>query len=148
MALLAALWLGVLLCVAGIATPAPFALLDKADAGRVVARILSQEAALSVVMGAVMLILQRARSRHLAVASAARQFDASLALAAAAVFCTVAGYYAIQPLMVDARAGHGPLSFGQLHAISAAFYGLKVLLVAVLAVRLSLGLSRSRASSD
>jgi len=39
--------------------------------------------------------------------------------------------------MEQARAGHGRLSFGQLHAISSGFYGVKVLLVAALAWRLS-----------
>jgi hypothetical protein len=38
-------------------------------------------------------------------------------------------------MMEAARAGQGPLSFGQLHAISLAFYGLKLALVLVLAWR-------------
>ena len=37
--LLPGLWAGWLLCVAGLATPAPFALLAQADAGRVVSRM-------------------------------------------------------------------------------------------------------------
>ena len=48
--LLPALWAGVLLCIALIATPVPFALLDRADAGRVVGRIFVQEAWLSLVL--------------------------------------------------------------------------------------------------
>jgi hypothetical protein len=51
------------------------------------------------------------------------------------VFCTVAGYFALQPMMAAARAGEGPLSFGQLHAVSAAFYAVKLLLVLALAWR-------------
>jgi len=58
-------------------------------------------------------------------------------LALGAVFCTVAGYFALQPLMAAARAGQGTLSFGQLHAISAAFYALKLVLVALLAWRVA-----------
>ena len=37
--LLPGVWAGVLLCAALIATPAPFAVLGQADAGRVVSRI-------------------------------------------------------------------------------------------------------------
>ena len=41
-------------------------------------------------------------------------------LALGTVFCTVAGYYALAPLMAAARAGQGSLSFAQLHGISLA----------------------------
>ena len=41
-------------------------------------------------------------------------------LALGALFCTVAGYFALQPMMADARAGRGALGFGALHAISTA----------------------------
>ena len=47
------------------------------------------------------------------------QFSAGMLLALGAVFCTVAGYFALQPMMPAARAGQGRLSFGQLHAVSA-----------------------------
>ncbi len=137
MLLVAAVWLGLLLTVAGIATPAPFATLAKADAGRVVARVLAQEAAVSVVLGAVILVLQRAQTRRRAASGASPQFDLTLGLAAGAMFCTLAGYYAVQPMMADAKAGQGALGFAQLHAISGGFYVLKVVLVAVLAWRLT-----------
>lgn len=134
MALLAAGWLGLLLTVAAIATPAPFAALAKPDAGRVVAIVLSREAAASVLLGAAILLLQRWRVRRdLEQGRPVRQADRSWLLAAGAVFCTVAGYYGVQPWMAQAREGQGLLSFGQLHAISAAFFGIKLLLVAALA---------------
>jgi hypothetical protein len=38
-------------------------------------------------------------------------------------------------MMAGARAGAGPLTFGQLHAVSATFYGVKALLVLALAWR-------------
>jgi hypothetical protein len=138
MVLLAACWLGVLLAVAGIATVSAFATLPRADAGRVVARVLASEAAVSVLAGAVLMVLQRAATRRRpAHADAPRQFDAALALPAAAVFCTLAGYYAIVPLMEQARSGTGPLGFAALHAISSAFYVARVALVATLAWTLS-----------
>jgi Domain of unknown function (DUF4149) len=118
MALLAAVWLGVLLCVAGIATPAGFAVLGPAEGGRVAGRILASEAATSLVLGACLLVLHRWDARGVAHEVPRARFDGVLALAAGAVFCTVAGYYALQPMMADARAGKGALSFGQLHAVS------------------------------
>ena len=51
------------------------------------------------------------------------------------VVCTVVGYFLVQSQMPAARAGQGPLSFGQLHLISTLFYGLKTVLVSVLAWR-------------
>ncbi len=133
-ALLACAWLGVLLCVALIATPAGFSTLPKEDAGRVAAFILAREAATSLVLGMILVVLERQLARH-----AERQFSAGLMLALGTVFCTVVGYFVLQPLMVEARAGQGALSFGltfgQMHAISLGFFGLKGLLVVALAWR-------------
>lgn len=125
-ALIPALWLGALLAVALLAAPAAFATLSNADAGRVVGRLFAQEARLSLALGIVVVLLERRR---------VRSFNAAMLLALGAVFCTVAGYYALQPMMAQARAGQGALSFGQLHTLSLAFYGLKTLLVAALAWR-------------
>ena len=134
--LLAGLWAGWLLCVALLATPAPFALLASAEAGRVVARMLAQEAYTSLALGIVMVLLERRAAKgpdHDGVPSAGSQFSLGLALALGALFCTVLGYFGTQPLMAGARAGQGAFSFGQLHAASAVFYGIKVVLVLALA---------------
>ena len=61
--LLPGLWAGVLLCVALIATPAPFATLAVADAGRVVSRILAQEAWLSLIVAVALLLLARRQAK-------------------------------------------------------------------------------------
>jgi hypothetical protein len=58
-----------------------------------------------------------------------------MVLAVVAMFCTIAGYFAVQPMLPAARAGQGALSFGQLHAISAAFFAIKMLAVAGLVWR-------------
>lgn len=131
--LLPAAWLGWMLCVGLLATPAAFALLARADAGRVVARILAQEAATSLAFGAVLLLLERVAARRRAAARQGPQFTTPMLLALGTLFCTVAGYYALQPLMAAARAGHGALSFGQLHVVSTLFYVAKAALVAALA---------------
>jgi hypothetical protein len=132
--LLPGLWAGLLLTVALIATPAPFATLVPAEAGRVVGRVLASEAYASLVLGLLALVLERRAARHGAELGGS-QFTGGMALALGAIFCTVAGYFALQPLMGPARAGQGPLSFGQLHAASAAFYLMKLALVAALAWR-------------
>jgi hypothetical protein len=129
-ALLAGLWAGVLLAVAGIATPAPFATLATADAGRVVARVLASEAYLSLAAAVVLFLLERRRARD-----GAPAMTAEVMLVLGALLCTVAGYFALQPMMAAARAGQGPWSFGTLHAVSTAFFGVKALLVLVLAWR-------------
>lgn len=133
--LLPALWAGWLLCVALLATPAAFALLAQADAGRVVSRMLAQEAYTSLALGVLLLVLERLAARRAATDEQGSQFSSGMALAAGALFCTVAGYFALQPMMPLARAGQGPLSFGQLHALSAAFFVLKACLVLALAWR-------------
>jgi hypothetical protein len=135
--LLPGLWAGWLLCVAGLATPAAFALLPRADAGRVVGRMLAQEAYTSLALGVALLALERIVARRQAMAGAGSQFSTGMVLALGALFCTVVGYFALQPMMADARAGQGALTFGQLHVLSAAFYGVKLLFVLALAWRIS-----------
>jgi hypothetical protein len=132
--LLPGLWAGWLLCVGLLATPAAFARLSAPDAGRVVSRMLAQEAYTSLALGLILLVLERLVARR-AAAAGGTQFSAGMMLALGAVFCTVAGYFAVQPMMPAARAGEGLLSFGQLHAASAAFYVVKLGLVMALAWR-------------
>jgi hypothetical protein len=133
--LLPGLWAGLLLCVALLATPAPFALLAQTDAGRVVGRMLAQEAYTSLALGVVLLALERAAARRAATAGQGTQFSIGMVLTLGAIFCTVAGYFALQPMMAAARSGQGPLSFGQLHLLSTAFYLVKAGLVLALAWR-------------
>jgi hypothetical protein len=133
--LLPGLWAGWLLCVALLATPAAFALLSRPDAGRLAGRMLAQEAYTSLALGMVLLMLERLAARRLAEADGGTQFSPSMALALGTLFCTVAGYFAVQPMMEAARAGQGAFSFGQLHGVSAAFYVVKTGLVIALAWR-------------
>lgn len=133
--LLPALWAGWMLCVALLATPAPFATLAQADAGRVVSRMLAQEAYTALALGVLLLLLERAAARRRAQQGQGSAFSAEMLLALGTLFCTVAGYFALQPMMDAARAGQGALSFGQLHAISAGFFVAKGLLVLALAWR-------------
>lgn len=130
---LAGVWLGGLLCIAGIATPAAFAALPSATAGGVVRRIFASEAAASLVLGVVLMLFERRLQRD--ASEPASALSAEVLLPAGAIFCTVAGYYALLPLLEQARAGQGALSFAALHGISTVFFGLKTALVAALVWR-------------
>jgi Domain of unknown function (DUF4149) len=133
---LAGLWAGVLLCIALLAAPAAFAVLQRADAGRVVGRLFAQEAYLSLLL--VVLLFAFERKRALADAQSGRGsvLSTNILLLMGVLFCTVAGYFAVQPMMAAARAGQGAWSFAALHGASAGFFGLKALLVCALAWRL------------
>ena len=146
--LLPGIWAGWLLCVALLAAPAPFATLASADAGRVAGRMLAQEAYTSLALGLVLLLLERRVARRAAAAGHGSGFSLGMMLVLGALFCTVAGYFGVQPLMEPARAGQGALSFGQLHAVSAAFYVVKTLLVLALAWRASREFSLNRPVSS
>jgi len=62
------------------------------------------------------------------------------------LFCTIAGHFAVQPMMASAKAGTGMLSFGALHGISAGFFVLKTLLVGALSWRLTAVVNRPLSS--
>jgi hypothetical protein len=136
---LAGIWAGLLLCVALIAAPATFATLASADAGRVVSRIFAQEAYLSLALAVALFLVVRRQARRDAAAGTGSVLSANLLLVLGTLFCTVAGYFAVQPMLEAARVGQGALSFGALHAISMAFFALKTMLVLALAWRLGGG---------
>jgi hypothetical protein len=137
-ALLAALWGGFLLCVAFGAAPSAFAVLERAQAGVLVARLFSIEAQVSLAAALILMLLERRCARDAAEAGAAGSvFSAVLLLPAVAMFCTIAGYYGLQPLMAQARTGTGIASFAALHGASLAFFAIKGLAVLALAWRLT-----------
>ena len=130
--LLPGLWAGALLCVALLAAPAPFATLLPQDAGRVVARMFAQEAYLSLALGVACLLLERQAA---ATAEGESRLSNAMVLVLLAIFCTVLGYFGLQPMMAATRAGEGRWTFGQLHAASLGLYGVKTLAVLALAWR-------------
>lgn len=141
-ALLAALWGGFLLCVALAAAPSAFAVLERAQAGAYVARLFAVEAQVSLALGLVLMAMERRLARDAAEAGqGGSQFSLRLLLPVVALFCTIAGYYGLQPLMADAKAGTGVASFAALHGASLALFGIKGLAVLALA-----WLSQRRAS--
>jgi hypothetical protein len=135
--LLGCLWAGVLLGVGAIAAPATFAMLAPADAGRAVGRMFAIDAYLSLALAIVLFVIEHQRSRAVAAAGGGSVFSANLVLLLGTLFCTVAGYFAILPMMAAARAGQGSVSFAALHAVSAGLFLLKGVLVLALAWRLT-----------
>lgn len=133
---LAALWAGAMLCIGFIAAPAAFASLPSADAGRVVGRALTQEAYLSLALVVPLFLIVRRQARVAARAGTGSVISTEVLLVLGALFCTVAGHFALQPLFVAARAGQGGISFGALHGVSTVLFALKGVLVLVLAWRL------------
>ena len=136
-AVLAGLWAGILLSIGAIAAPSAFATLVPADAGHVVARMFMQEAYLSLGVAIVLFVIERQRTRQVAAVGAGSVFSLNLVLLLGTLFCTVAGYFAVQPMMDAARAGQSSVSFMTLHAVSAGLFALKGLLALALAWRLS-----------
>lgn len=130
--LISAAWLGLMLAVALLAAPSAFAVLDRPSAGRLVGRLFALEAPVSLLVALAVVLLDRWRMR---LEAQPVRPSGTILLACLALFCTIAGHYAIQPLMEEARAGVGPWSFGALHAWSMAFFGLKMGAVVALAWR-------------
>ena len=96
------------------------------------------EARIGLAIAVALVLLQRIETRRGVVGGvSASPFNADVMLLLGAIFCTVAGYFALQPMLRAARAGEGVLSIGALHAASVGFYGLKTLLVLILSWRLS-----------
>jgi hypothetical protein len=134
---LAGLWAGVLLGIALIGVPAGFATTTAETAGRIAGRMFAQEAYLSVALAAVLFLVLRKQARLAAAAGAGSALSANMLLVLGTLFCTVAGYFALQPMMAAARAGQGAWSFAALHGASVGFYALKAVLVCTLAWRLA-----------
>jgi len=134
--LLPAAWLGVLGCIAAVAAPAAFAVLARADAGRVNGRIFQLEAWISIATALVLWLLERARARRAAAAGLGSLLSTEMVLLLATLLCTFIAAFGVQPLIEAAREGRPvPLGFGPLHGLSVGLFGVKLLLVAVLAWR-------------
>ncbi len=133
---LAGVWLGEMAAIGFIAAPTLFSLLPKADAGRVASRFFALDATIGLAAGAVLAIIGLQLGQLAADRQAGSRFGAELGLALGALGCVVVGSYALQPMIEAARAGQGALSFGALHAISTMFFGVRLVLVGVLAWKL------------
>ena len=133
--LVAGVWAGLLVGIGAIVAPVAFAVLARADAGRFVNRVFMTEAYVSLAVALLLFLIERRRTRDAAEAGVGSHVGANLVLLLGTLFCTVGGYFAIQPMLEAARAGQGGWSFGTLHAVSSTLFMLKGVLVIVLSWR-------------
>lgn len=136
-AVLTGVWAGLLVGIGAVGAPAAFATVAAGDAGRMAGRMFAQEAHLSLAVSLLLFVMQRWQAWRAPDGEMHRALTPEILLIAGALFCTVAGYFALQPMMAAARAGQGALSFGALHGMSMLFFALKGLLVLGLAWRLT-----------
>lgn len=132
---LAALWLGLVATLAAVAAPVLFAGLERADAGRLAGNMFRIEAYAALGLAAALFLIERRLASSRMRAGQGSVLSMNLLLVLGALFCTVLGYFALQPMMEAARAGQGRLSFGALHAISSVMFVLKGLLLLALVWR-------------
>ena len=123
--------------IAFIAAPALFAVLPRADAGRVASTLFAQDAYAGLAFGALLLIVTMQRARLDAERGIGSRFSTDMILALLALFCVVAGHFGVQPMIEASRQGRGSLSFGALHGVSMAFFAGKLAAASVLAWRLT-----------
>ncbi|MBV8501249.1 MAG: DUF4149 domain-containing protein [Paucibacter sp.] len=128
--LLAALWGGFLLCVAGVAAPTAFKVLERAGAISYVRRLFELDAQLALAAGIVLMVIDRRHARDAGGQGATTEF----LLPAGALLCTVLGYYVLQPQM---EAAMGTPMAWKLHLASMAFFAAKTGAVLTLAWKLS-----------
>jgi hypothetical protein len=123
--LLAALWLGLVLTLGAVVAPMAFQLLERTQAGQFAGACFRLEAQLSLGLAMVLFMLHRKLAQQQAEAGLGSRVSTDLLLVLAALFCTVLGYFALQPMMEAARAGQGMYSFGTLHGASSLMFLLK-----------------------
>lgn len=120
-----------------LAAPNAFATLARPEAAAYVARLFQLDARISLALGLLLVLVEQRLQRQ---GTPGRlRFGAMLLLPLAAMFLTVGGYEALQPLMEEAR---GTPRFGMLHGLSMAAFAAKTLCVLALAW---LSVSRSSA---
>ena len=134
---LSGVWAGLLLGVGFIAAPTGFAAAPAEVAGRIASRLFAQEADFSLALAVLLLLLLRQVARDAARMRLGSVFSTDMLLVLGTLFCTVAGTFAVQPMMAAAKAGQAAVSFSALHGVSAGLFALKALLVLALAWRLS-----------
>ena len=114
---LAGLWAGAIAAAGFIAAPTLFAVLPRADAGRVAARLFQIDANVGLAAGVILLILATRGADAVRPAGSSR--------------------FSVELMIEAARRGEGGPSFAVLHGVGSVFFVAKFLAVAVLAWRLT-----------
>jgi hypothetical protein len=140
--LLAALWLGLVVTLGGVTAPLAFQVLERGLAGQLAGACFRLEAQLSLGAAMLLFMVHRKIAQQQAEAGQGSRISTELLLVLGALFCTVLGYFALQPMMEAARAGTGIYSFGTLHGASSLLFLLKGVLLLVLVWRGTAGAPR------
>lgn len=127
--LVATFWAGSLWTIGYLVAPTLFSTLaDKVLAGTIAGRLFQVEAWVSVACATVLIALIMFGKTD---GQSVKQRSALLFIVCAMFFCTLVGYFGLQPFMAALRDAAGPggvmnsdarMKFGILHAASAAFY--------------------------
>jgi hypothetical protein len=133
--LLAALWLGLVVTLAAVVAPVLFAGLEREVAGRLAGQMFRIEAHVALGLAIALFLIERRLAALRVRAGQGSVLSVNLLLVLAALFCTVLGYFALQPMMEAARAGQGRFSFGALHGASSVLFMLKGLVLLALVWR-------------
>ncbi len=133
--LVAAVWLGMVLTLAAVVAPVLFAGLDRTEAGRLAGNMFRIEAYVALGLAVALFLVERRLAALRMQAGRGSMLSMNGVLVLGALFCTVLGYFALQPMMEAARAGQGQWSFGALHGLSSALFVLKGLLLLALVWR-------------
>lgn len=136
---LAGVWAGVTIAIGGLAAPGLFSVLERELAGRAAGRLFTLEAKLSLALSIVLFVIERRRVRDLLEQGAKQSaVTGNLLLILGALFLAIFGEFALHPMIEAAKAGQPTaLSFGTLHGLSAGLYGVRALMIACLAWRLT-----------
>ncbi len=141
---LAGIWAGAVAALGFVAAPVLFAVLPRAEAGEAAAHLFRVDAALGLVLGAVLLVLTLQVARRGAAVGGSR-FSVEMVLVLVALACIVGGHYALAPMLEAARGDRG--RFALLHGAASVFFVIKLVAIAVVAWRLAGGRARDDATA-
>lgn len=130
---LSGLWAGVLLTIGALVAPALFAVLDRTLAGQTAGRLFTLEARISLVVAAVLLVLEYRRLRRDTWRLNPGRWSPELLLTLLAFVLTAVSHLALHPMIQAAKTGQPmALSFAALHGMSSVLYALKTAAVLLL----------------
>lgn len=131
-----AVWAGCLLALSAGVAPVAFQIFPREVAGAFMGRLFALEAPASCAVAVLALILYRQGRARLHSEGSAGGLDGAVLMLAGVIFCTVAGYYGLQPVMAQSRSGSGPMSFAAAHGLSMAFFAARMALLGMAAWRM------------
>ena len=97
--------------------------------GRIAGQLFRIEAHAGLGLAVALFLIERRLASLRMAAGRGSVMSLNLLLVLGALFCTVLGFFALQPMMEAARLGQGSFSFGALHGASSTLFLVKGLLL-------------------